>query len=785
MRVTDFGKAGADARAVLTGMIIGDRVCGAVAQKWSEEGLFDSQYLDRVGGWCVDHYRKYNKAPGKQILIYHRRYAAKKSRPDEESKAVDDLLGSMNEEYIRKEKKHLQSDYLIGLASDLFTAVMIRRKTERARDYADAGKLDKAVAELAQTDKVDMTSEEMTSILEDPEAVRASFEEQSEPLVVYPGAAGHFFKNRLKRRAFVAFEGPEKVGKSFWILDVAWRGMQQGRRVAYFECGDMPREEVVMRIAARACRRAVDPAETEDGVYQFPISIEPGESSTEVVHEDRRITQRMTHEEANRAFRKTTTKYGTDLFKLSCHSTKSLSVEGIHEILKRQKARYGWVPDIVCLASGSKVLTDRGEIPIEKVRRSDRLWDGVGWVSHAGLVYKGVQRVITYAGLTATPDHKVWTTKGWRTLESCRRLGLSIAQTGVNGKEIRLGRNFVAGGKNPFDTVPKTRTRLPNKAGVCFCRVCSVRSGEMGPASESQTRDQSRVSAMSSTEAFSNLALQTSLCGAAALLQPELGFVERLWGSRNKVQVPVGGGVLSVDFGQLARDDAQKRNRQDQQRRSLSAWESSGIHPQAELFPHQKKTTNSENAQVQDCLPVCEICGRQSFDIFQMGDDVRSDRRQVEGNEEEMRESEVWDVVNCGPFSRFTVQGLLVHNCVDYADIVAPSNGTADTRDQINHTWAMFRALAMNGNCLVVTATQANRGSYNADVIGMEHTGEDKRKASHVSLFVGINQNDAERDRGVYRLNTPFARSGKHDKRRCLTTAGCLAVANPCILSVY
>ena len=65
-----------------------------------------------------------------------------------------------------------------------------------------------------------------------------------------------------------------------------------------------------------------------------------------------------------------------------------------------------------CIAEGSLVLTDRGLVPIEKVGIADKVWDGVDFVRHDGVVYKGQKEVMFYDGLTATPDHKVWASFG-------------------------------------------------------------------------------------------------------------------------------------------------------------------------------------------------------------------------------------------------------------------------------------------------------------------------------------------------------------------------------------
>lgn len=65
-----------------------------------------------------------------------------------------------------------------------------------------------------------------------------------------------------------------------------------------------------------------------------------------------------------------------------------------------------------CIAEGELVLTPRGLVPIEDITVDDKVWDGIEWVEHDGLIYQGEKDVITYQGLTATPDHKVYLEDG-------------------------------------------------------------------------------------------------------------------------------------------------------------------------------------------------------------------------------------------------------------------------------------------------------------------------------------------------------------------------------------
>jgi DNA polymerase len=71
----------------------------------------------------------------------------------------------------------------------------------------------------------------------------------------------------------------------------------------------------------------------------------------------------------------------------------------------RQKGKQA---ELACIAESQPVLTDHGLVPIERLTTDHLLWDGEDWVTHEGVICKGIRKVITYGGLTATADHLVW-----------------------------------------------------------------------------------------------------------------------------------------------------------------------------------------------------------------------------------------------------------------------------------------------------------------------------------------------------------------------------------------
>lgn len=97
---------------------------------------------------------------------------------------------------------------------------------------------------------------------------------------------------------------------------------------------------------------------------------------------------------------------GGDIYCQSASQMFGVPVEkhGVNGHL-RQK---GKIAELACIAKGSTVATDHGLKPIEEVTLEDKVWDGGKWVNHDGVVYRGEKEVISYMGLTATPDHLVY-----------------------------------------------------------------------------------------------------------------------------------------------------------------------------------------------------------------------------------------------------------------------------------------------------------------------------------------------------------------------------------------
>ena len=138
---------------------------------------------------------------------------------------------------------------------------------------------------------------------------------------------------------------------------------------------------------------------------------------------------------------------GGDIYCASASQMFHVPVEknGINGHL-RQKGKQA---ELACIAEGQLVLTDIGLVPIEKVTKKHKLWDGEDWVTHDGIVFRGKKEVIEYEGLIATPDHLVWVEGKPEPipLGIAATSGTHLIQTGDGQRAIRLGENYKPGEK--------------------------------------------------------------------------------------------------------------------------------------------------------------------------------------------------------------------------------------------------------------------------------------------------------------------------------------------------
>jgi DNA polymerase len=89
--------------------------------------------------------------------------------------------------------------------------------------------------------------------------------------------------------------------------------------------------------------------------------------------------------------------------------------QGIFRVadISPEQRQVGKVAILACFTAKTKVLTYNGVKDIVEVLLTDKLWDGISWVSHQGLVSRGEREVINVCGMEVTPDHLIKINQTW------------------------------------------------------------------------------------------------------------------------------------------------------------------------------------------------------------------------------------------------------------------------------------------------------------------------------------------------------------------------------------
>lgn len=317
-----------------------------------------------------------------------------------------------------------------------------------------------------------------------------------------------------------------------------------------------------------------------------------------------------------------------------------------------------------CIAVGTPVLTQRGWVSIEHVQGKDRVHDGTDFVSHAGLITKGVQTCVTVDGVYMTPDHEVLTLRGWR-------------RASQNPKPYRpairdaesLGHRAQYWGRRVLD--------LPLRL---WCTVCEMwLRGDKG--SEARRNPElwmrhTSVDRSGQSQAWHDRQPYLDGVGehARAVSQPRPRLLQELRGAWNKSVSAVGqfvhrlfrrhGGVVPAGIGSGAHE---------QQQRVHPSQHSVG-NARGEQYEPTQYTSRSE------CPRIERGYGNRAHH------DIQPHTRGVGGEgpgAQAVVRKPVYDIMNAGPQNRFVVRGLegpmIVHNCTQGTARIVMTDGMLRT----------------------------------------------------------------------------------------------------------
>ena len=358
---------------------------------------------------------------------------------------------------------------------------------------------------------------------------------------------------------------------------------------------------------------------------------------------------------AGETWREELFKKGGDIYCMSASQMFGVPVvkHGINGDL-RQK---GKIAELACIGEGQLVLTNIGLVPIEKVTTAMKVWDGLEWVQHDGVVYKGKREVITYDGLTATPDHIVWVEGKSQPIyfgESAQSK-LHLLQTGNGGRAIRLG----------GDNQSRKKMESKEESLLCINKMFRVWKYTVATSRQPHKWKEQRLSTLFPTTSNSIMVRQTINCCEATLYKFKQQRIQKLWRKRHSVQIRKCIRSREIPIRNVWFTKSKYRGRPYKQRWSLRRRKHSICNTSSQQFKQKMHSTK----RIQSNLLALQlsssnkkiISGKNQNANYSRCTDCRS--RKTKMLEVNSSTSRVYDLRNAGPYNRFTVSNKLVHNC--------------------------------------------------------------------------------------------------------------------------
>jgi hypothetical protein len=346
-------------KSIIIALIVSTDVLSKIASKW-DKNLFANKWSNTIGGWCVRFYNKHGHAP-KVAINDLLEVWSKKVQDEELSKVLGRFIAGLSSDY-EQLAEDISPSYVIEQAESYFNEVKADRLAEEMKDRLARGDIVGAVEEAEQFHKVNLTLSEPIDILRDFEAQRLALERKQQVLIKYKSGAGIFFGTELSRDSFIGIIAPPKSMKSYLMLDMAWRAMVQGRKVAFLQCGDLSQDQIMRRFIVRATRKPL-----KAKLIGYPMGMIINKEGPPIVDkEDKTFEQDLDTNTVKRAFAKIATKYKGDL-RLSYHATKTVNVTDIQKIVE-DWAKKGWTYDALFVDYTDNLAPcDKKMMPLDQV----------------------------------------------------------------------------------------------------------------------------------------------------------------------------------------------------------------------------------------------------------------------------------------------------------------------------------------------------------------------------------------------------------------------------------
>ena len=244
-------------RKIIIGLITQTEYLRKLETLWNKDYI-ESPSASIIADWCWEYFKKYRKAPLQDIELI---YIKKMKRGLDKSLAEEigeEILPSLSDEY---EKQGVNISYLFEITLNYFKERQIVVHNESMAYLLSKGQVDEAqklVENFKPLQDGDPEDEHELDLSDGIvlNKIESAFDTTYQNVIKFPGALGEFWNEQLVRGGFVSILSPEKRGKTYILIEFAFRAFKQKRKVAFFQAGDMTENQLLIRLCVYAANKS-------------------------------------------------------------------------------------------------------------------------------------------------------------------------------------------------------------------------------------------------------------------------------------------------------------------------------------------------------------------------------------------------------------------------------------------------------------------------------------------------------------------------------------------------
>ena len=353
-------------RSLLIAMIVSKEFLSQCVATLKREQVRGNPLFSLIVEWCLDYWGEYKDAPKAAIEPIYHTWAD--TKPDEAlADDVHALLEELSGQY--EENTDLNVKYLLDELGEFLTKQKLTRVQEELEAVLARGDTTAANSIINDYRQPAVGKSDIIDPLNDDKVWERALAQAAQPLIEFSGDAGRFLNRMMCRERFVVLQAPEKGGKSFWLMEFMFKALEQRRKVAMFQCGDLTEADTLMRIGVRLAGVPEHRDDCRKPVYE-PIEIvrdEDEELSVKVTYDKHKFKSPLTISQvkvARKRFKRMTGLADKKAnIRISSHASGTVNFAMIEEILDQWEHDDGFVPDVI--------LTDYMDIMAAESKQKD------------------------------------------------------------------------------------------------------------------------------------------------------------------------------------------------------------------------------------------------------------------------------------------------------------------------------------------------------------------------------------------------------------------------------